>query len=99
MAKYLIEVPHESEIVACAKAVEVLLKSGSHFISNANFGCFDGVHKAWLIVDVENKQEALGIVPPAFRSHATVVGLNRFTMEEIDELLRYHKTSAPCNEP
>ena len=35
MAKFLIEVPHEAEEVACARAVQTLLKTGSHFLTHA----------------------------------------------------------------
>jgi len=90
MAKFLIEVPHEAEQKACALAIQILLKTGSHYLTNAEFGCYDGEHKAWTIVDVENKEEARRILPPAFRSKAKITGLNKFTMEEIDEILRYH---------
>lgn len=90
MAKFLIEVPHEAEQKACALAIQILLKTGSHYLTNAEFGCFDGEHKAWTIVDVENKEEARRILPPVFRSHAKIIGLNRFTLEQIDEILRYH---------
>ena len=38
MAKYLIEVPHESEVTACARAVKAFLNTGSHFLSQAACG-------------------------------------------------------------
>ncbi|HYX20866.1 MAG TPA: hypothetical protein VFA98_08480 [Thermoanaerobaculia bacterium] len=41
MPRFLIEVPHEAETVACARVVDVFLKSGSHFLSNADWGCRD----------------------------------------------------------
>lgn len=90
MARFLIEVPHDAEQVACARVVQVFLKSGSHFLTHADWGCRDGEHKAWIIADVDNKEEACWIVPPAFRSEAKIVRLNNFTLEEIDELLLLH---------
>ena len=90
MARFLIEVPHESETVACARAVQVLLSTGSHFLTHADWGCLDGVHSAWIIVDVGSKAEALAIVPPAFRPRTRVVGLNYFSLEQIELLLRRH---------
>jgi hypothetical protein len=90
MARFLIEVPHDSEEKECVRVVKVFLSSGSHFLSNADWGCSDGEHKAWIIVEVESKGEATCIVPPAFRSEAKVVELTKFTMEEMDELLRNH---------
>jgi hypothetical protein len=91
MARFLIEVPHEEEVVACARVVQIFLASGSHFLTHADWGCMDGEHKAWIIVDVDSKDEALLIVPPALRPQAKVVRLNTFTMEEIDEILRHHR--------
>ncbi len=90
MARFLIEVPHEAEHEACLRAVRILLTSGSHFLTHSDFGCLDGEHKGWLIVEVESKEEARSILPPSFRSQANIVKLNKFTIEEIDELLRHH---------
>ncbi|MGH7802282.1 MAG: hypothetical protein ACREOW_16930 [Thermodesulfobacteriota bacterium] len=91
MAKFLIEVPHEPEEAACARAVEIFLKTGSHFLTHADWGCFDGEHKAWIIIEVDSKEEARYILPPAYRSQAKIIGLNKFTMEEIDQILRRHR--------
>ena len=91
MARFLIEVPHEAEHVACARVVEIFLKTGSHFLTHADWGCMDGDHKAWIIADVESREEARNIVPPSLRSQARVVQLNYFTMEEIDEILLHHQ--------
>ena len=92
MAKFLITIPHEEEETACARAVKLLLETGSHYLTNAEFGCMDGDHRAWIIVDeVGSKAEALSIVPPLFRSNASVVQLNRFSLEWIDDFIRHHK--------
>lgn len=89
-ARFLIEVPHEESTVACARVVDVFLKTGSHFLSTAGWGCRDRVHKAWMVVEVDSKEEARGIVPPAFRAQATIVQLNQFAKEEIESILREH---------
>jgi hypothetical protein len=87
----LIEVPHPAETIACIDAVELLLKTGSHFVTNAEFGCHDGVHNGWIIVDVDSKEEARGIVPARYRAQARIVGLNKFSLEELEELRRDHR--------
>jgi nicotinate-nucleotide pyrophosphorylase len=92
MPRFLIEVPHEEEIIACARAVKVFLESGSHFLRNADWGCKDGEHKAWIIVEVDTKDQARTILPPIYRTKANIVQLNKFRLEEIDELLRYHRS-------
>jgi hypothetical protein len=91
MDRFLIEVPHEDETVACARAVEILLKTGSHFLSHAEWGCLDGEHKGWIILEAENREQARNMLPPAYRTQAKVVKLNKFTLEHIEEILRHHK--------
>jgi len=90
MAKFLIEVPHEAEKRACLRAIQVLLQTGSHYLTNAEWGCLDGEHKGWVIVEVDSKEEARGILPPVYRSQAKIVRLSKFKLEEVDEMLRHH---------
>ena len=94
MARFLIEVSHEADSVACARVVKVFLSSGSHLLTHADWGCMDGDHRAWMIADVANKDEALRIVPPALRPAARVVGLNHFSLSQIDEILRRHSSAS-----
>lgn len=91
MARFFIEVPHEAEAVACARAIKILLQSGSHFVTHAEYGCGDGVHKAWIMVDMESKEAARAIIPPAYRSQARIVQLTKFTLPEINDILRHHE--------
>jgi hypothetical protein len=99
MAKFLIEVPHEPQIVACARAIDVFLKTGSHFLTHADYGCSVGEHKAWLTVDVASEQEARAIVPPAFRDKAKVVQLIQFSQAQINHLLRENSAGTPGKQP
>ena len=91
-ARFLIEVPHEESTVACARAVEVFLRTGSHFLTHADWGCKDGEHKAWIIVEVDSKDEARNILPPVYRPQAKFVQLKTFSIEEMEDLLRYHES-------
>ena len=90
MSKFLIEVPHGSEKFECLRSVSILLSSGSHFLTNADWGCMDGVHKAWFIMDAGNKDEALMVVPPAFRKDTKISQLNKFKLQDVEELLKHH---------
>lgn len=94
MDRFLIEVPHEAEEAACVRAVKVLLESGSHYLTNAEFGCTDGVHKGWIIVTADSKTEARDTLHPAYRAQATVTRLNKFSMEELDQLIAHHQPKA-----
>ena len=90
MQRFLIEVPHEAEAVACARAAKLLLEVGSHFLTNADFGCHDGDHRAWIVVEGENKAEVRNMLPPAYRAAARIVGLNKFSLQGLNELLKSH---------
>ena len=91
MEKYLVEIYHDKEEIDCALAAKIFLSSGSHFLVNADWGCNDNVHKAWMIVDAENREEVRRIIPSIFKSKATIVGLNKFTWDEVNAILtKYH---------
>lgn len=92
MEKYLIEVSHEPTDSACVNAVRVFLQTGSHFLRQAEWGCQDGEHKAWLIVEVENKDQARQIVPSLFRSDAKIVKLHTYTRAEMENIEKFHTT-------
>jgi len=84
MARYLIEVPHENKKEACDRAIRVFMETGSHWMTHADWGCRDGVHKAWFIVEVGSKEEARGILPALFRQTAAIISLQRFSPDDID---------------
>ena len=90
MPKFLIEVPHEADTLACLRAVQIFLKTGSHFLTHCDWGCMDGDHRAWISVEVGSKEEALRIVPAAFRAQAKVVQLDKFTLEQIESMIAKH---------
>ena len=39
MEKFLIEVPHGGDKMSCTQAIQIFLSSGSHFVTNAEWGC------------------------------------------------------------
>ena len=91
MTRFLIEVPHEAQEVACARAVETFLQTGSHFLVNADWGCSDGEHKAWMILEVESKEDAQLVLPPSLRPEARIVRLNKYTMRDVEESLGHRE--------
>lgn len=90
MPRFLIEVPHESDKNACTRAVQFFLNTGSHFLTNADWGCLDDDHRAWFIADVATREDARNIVPPPFRDAARIVQLNKFAMKDIEEISDHH---------
>jgi hypothetical protein len=90
MDRFLIEVPHSEEKVECARTVQIFLNSGSHFLTHADWGCCDGEHKAWIVLEAESREEARTVLPPSFRPRAKIVTLSRFTMQDVDRILEQH---------
>lgn len=90
MPKYLIEVKHSEEVKACTRVVHVFLTTGSHYLSQAEWGCKDGVHSAFLMVDMGSKEEAMALVPVAFRADTRITALNRFALEKIERAMARH---------
>ena len=90
MTRYLIEVPHENKKEACDRAVQIFMETGSHFLTNADWGCSDGVHRAWFFVEVGSREEALLVVPPFFRQDAKIIALQRYGLQDIKQARRQH---------
>ena len=90
MPRYLIEVAHQPDSTGCKRVVKEFLDTGSHYLSHAEWGCADGVHKAWMIVETDTREQAKAIVPPFMRSDATVIRLRRFFTNEIGAILDSH---------
>jgi hypothetical protein len=88
MPRFLIEIPHSSDKLACAKVVRAFASSGSHFLTRADWGCADGDHRAWMVVDVESREDAETIVPPAFRPESKIVRLVKFVLDPRDGKVR-----------
>lgn len=92
MPKFLIEVPHENTEEACNRAIQIFKSTGSHFVTNAEWGCHDDEHKAWIIAELENKEQAKMILPPEFRSVAKIVAVEQLSPASIENIAKEHKT-------
>ena len=90
MARYLIEAEHDDDGSTCKNIVKMFLDTGSHYLSHAEWGCEDGVHKAWMIVETDTREQALAVVPPFLRHSVTVIRLNRFFTDEMGAILTSH---------
>ena len=88
MPRFLVEVSHDPNTAACAHAIEVFLRTGSHFLTHAYWGCMDGEHKAWMTLELDSKREALNVVPADYRPHTKIVQLNAFTKGDVDTMHR-----------
>ena len=91
MPNFFIEVSHEPDAIACAKAIHVFQQSGSHLLTNAEWGCADGDHCALFIAEAEAKGEIMNIIPPAYRNGSRVVELRRFEPVPIQRIIDEHE--------
>ncbi len=62
MAKYLIQDSHE--VAECLIILDAFVRAGAHYLTNADWGCEDDVHKAWITVEAASDTEARRMVPP-----------------------------------
>ena len=79
MSKYLIEVSQGSYEISNRRASYIFKRSGSHFVTHAEWGFLDGEYKAWLVAETENKREAMRILPSAYRQNARIILLEKFS--------------------
>ena len=90
MSKYLIEVPHEGTKDACMRAIKVFMDTGSHFLTHAEWGCIDGEHKAWMIVEVKDKAAAKQILPSLYKMKAKITRLEQLSRKDLTETVMEH---------
>ena len=79
MNKYLIEVSQSSYKSSNRQASYIFNRTGSHFITHAEWGFRDGKYKAWLVAETENKMEAMRILPSAYRQSASIILIKKFS--------------------
>ena len=78
MDRYLIESPHDVE--ECDKIIHEVMMAG--YLHQFEWGCKDGVHSGWAIVDAENREHARQIVPWMVRDKARIVKLVKFEVAD-----------------
>jgi len=91
MPRYMIELPHQDEFHTCSRALAAIEQGGSHFVTHAEWGCEQGVHVGWLVVELASMAEALQLVPPSLRTLARVIELHRITREDILTRIAAHE--------
>ena len=87
MNKYIIEVTHGGDRATCIRAIQVFLSSRYHYINSAEWGCNKNDNTAWLIIESENKEAALRILPAAYQHSAKITKLHKFSEKNILETI------------
>ncbi len=82
MDRYLVVIPHTME--DCLRVLKQIEAIGT--ITHFDWGCKDGDHTGWAIIEATDKSEALMVVPTIQRSKAQAIKLTRFDPEEIREM-------------
>jgi hypothetical protein len=88
MPRFLIEIRHSDDYEGCVKALDAIVQFGSHLVTNAEFGCEDGEHCGWLIVEVDTRAQALQMIPPQLQAGARIIQLRSWTRAEIEEMVK-----------
>ncbi len=74
MDRYLIESPHDAH--ECDAIIREIHAAG--YLHHFEWGCHDGAHCGWAIIETDNKDHAKQIVPWQIRDKARVVKLEKF---------------------
>jgi len=85
MEKYLIEIKNGGDQASCLRSIQSFLSTRTHYVTSAEWGCIDGENKAWLIIKTSSSDDAMRIIPAAYRQNAKIARLHKFTGKEIDE--------------
>ncbi len=83
MPRYLVQLTHEDDHIACVKALATIERYGAHLLTHLNWGCRAGIHSGWLIDEFASYDEAMQIVPPQFREEARIVEVEQFSKDQI----------------
>ena len=68
----------------CVKAVKETLAIG--YLTHFDWGCKDGVHTGWAVLEAEDKPQAMMSVPTFLRNKAQVVQILKFKPEKVAAL-------------
>jgi len=84
MPKYMVEMSHTQR--ECVWALKTLLDGAPSFLAQFDWGCQDGEHIGWAIVEAENKFHAQELVPVSLRPKTRILELSQFTPEQVRAL-------------
>ncbi|MGK2863994.1 MAG: hypothetical protein ACSLE0_18830 [Chitinophagaceae bacterium] len=76
MDRFMVISGHTAE--DCRRVVKYFAEFHAGYITHFEWGCKDGDHNAYAIIEAENHEQAILPVPPVFREKAKVIKLVRF---------------------
>ena len=81
MERFLVESPHTAH--DCKLAVKQIHSMG--YLNNFQWGCKDGVHTGWAVLEAESAAQALAVVPAVIREKARAVKLSTFGSDMVEQ--------------
>ncbi len=79
MDRYLIESPHNAE--DCDMILQQIASAG--YLHNFDWGCADGIHGGWAVIETDNPSHAAQIVPWSVRDRARIVKLVKYDQADL----------------
>ena len=92
MSRYLVESTHTAR--ECTWALKKALQYDPAYFDQFEWGCKDGDHRGWAIVEAEDKFAEHAMVPRVVRPYTRIVELNQFSPEEARA---YHEALWPAH--
>ena len=81
MSKYLITSRHEP--ADCLRALDEELAKGPAILDKFVYGCREGDHTGYAIVDTKSLSDALAMVPAFLQESACITKVDKYTPQEI----------------
>ena len=82
MKRFLVVSHHTGE--ECVKALKEALAIG--YLTHFDWGCKDGVHTGWAILEAEDKNQAMLSIPTFLRGKGQVVELTKFKADKVQAM-------------
>jgi hypothetical protein len=86
VARFLIAAPHTPE--ECRRALDEVMARGPEELARYDWGCADGDHTGYAVVEAGSKAAVEATIPAFLRSRAKIVELRRYTLEQVRSLHR-----------
>ncbi|MEE9594964.1 MAG: hypothetical protein V3V92_06140 [Candidatus Hydrothermarchaeales archaeon] len=81
MGGYFIESPHEKG--NCRVALEEILAKNPDLPEKFDWGCMEGEHTGWIVLEAEDESDARSKLPDILKSDARIIKVNKFTPGQI----------------
>jgi hypothetical protein len=76
MATFAIKAVHDAGHEDSRRMRDCLGRAGVHFLTHAKWGCSEGDHSAWLLVEADCEDDVRLMVPPVLRRSSTVIRIS-----------------------